>query len=184
MRCVYAIHEPSRAPRQPWLGTFLRSCSVEIVSVRLTGRSNPMRTRAPLISGEKSRTHLAMHVDHQIVFRAANLFEQIEKCQHRAPSAPALREIAPRKKNDIRERRMAAHDFRVLRRDQPVNPRTRITRAQLHQHRDRMHNIAQRRGLDQQNPRELGGSQRQCVGIPWGFSLTVQLLKSKSTWAA
>ena len=28
---------------------------------------------------EKSRTHLAMHVDYQIVFRAANLFEQIEE---------------------------------------------------------------------------------------------------------
>src|SRR2546423_8522795 len=80
---------------------------------------------------EKSRTHLAVHVDHQIVLRAANLFEQIEKIQHRAPPATSFRKIAPGKKNDIRKRRMAAHDFRVLRRDQPVNPRTRITRAQL-----------------------------------------------------
>ena len=97
---------------------------------------------------EKSRTHLAMHVDHQIVLRAANLFEQIEKFQHRSPSATSLREIAPSKKNDIRKRRMAAHDLRVLRRDQPVNPRTRITGAQFHQHRDRVHDITQRRGLN------------------------------------
>src|SRR5947209_18474749 len=88
----------------------------------------PDANARPTDEREKSRTHLAMHVDHQIVPRAANLFEQIEKIEHRAPPASSLREIAPSKKNGIRKRRMAAHDFRVLRRDQPVNPRTRITR--------------------------------------------------------
>jgi len=39
---------------------------------------------------EQRRTHLAMHVDHQIVFRATDLFEQLEECQHRAPSPPTL----------------------------------------------------------------------------------------------
>ena len=39
---------------------------------------------------KQSRTHLAMHVDHQIVFRATDLLEQIEKSQHRAASLPAL----------------------------------------------------------------------------------------------
>ena len=97
---------------------------------------------------EKSRTHLAMHVDHQIVLRAANLFEQIEKFQHRSPPATFFREIAPSKKNDIRERRMVAHDFRILRRDQPVNARTGITRTQLHKQRDGMDDVAQGRRFD------------------------------------
>src|SRR2546430_11127025 len=36
---------------------------------------------------EKSRTHLAMHVDHQIVLRAANLFEQIDRKSTRLNSS-------------------------------------------------------------------------------------------------
>src|SRR5436190_4367155 len=63
---------------------------------------------------EKSRTQLAMHVDHQIVLCATNLFEQIEKFQHCAPSPTWFGEIAPGKKDDIRKRRMIMHDFRVL----------------------------------------------------------------------
>src|SRR4029450_2825120 len=74
---------------------------------------------------EKSRTHLAMHVNHQIVLRAANLFEQIEKIQHRAPPTTLLRKIAPSKKNDVRQRWMAAHDLRVLRSGEPGNARAR-----------------------------------------------------------
>src|SRR5215471_16115523 len=35
---------------------------------------------------EQSRTHLAMHVDHQIIFRATDLFEQTEEAEYRAPS--------------------------------------------------------------------------------------------------
>ena len=35
-------------------------------------------------------------------------------------------------------------DLRVLGCDQPVNARTRITRAQLYQHWDRMHDVAER----------------------------------------
>src|SRR5262249_25572137 len=98
---------------------------------------------------EKSRTHLTMHVDHQVVFRTANLLEQIEEIEYRAPLATLFREIAPSEKNHVRKRRMAAHDFRVLGGDQPVNSGTRIARAQLYQHRDRVHDITQRRGLDQ-----------------------------------
>src|ERR1700757_2298728 len=93
---------------------------------------------------KQSRTHLAMHVDHQIVFRAPDLLEQIEKAEHGAPSLAGLREIATRKENHIRERGMMANDLRILRRDQPVNSRTRITRAQLYQHRDRMYHVAER----------------------------------------
>src|SRR6266516_6358375 len=81
---------------------------------------------------EKSRAHLTMHVDDQIVLRVTDLFEQIEKRHHCVPSPAALREIVPLKKNDIGERWMAAHDLCVLRSDQPVNSRARITRAQLH----------------------------------------------------
>ena len=51
---MYAIQEPSRAPRQQWFGTFLRSCSAEIVRENLIGRSNPMRTRAPLMSANNA----------------------------------------------------------------------------------------------------------------------------------
>src|SRR5580765_4974243 len=51
---------------------------------------------------EQSRTHLAMHVDHQIVFRAPDLFEQIKKAQRRAPFLPGLQEIASLEENHIR----------------------------------------------------------------------------------
>ncbi len=106
-----------------------------------------------------------MHIDHQIVFRTPDLFEQIEKAQHRPPLLPALREIAPRKKDHVRERGMMAHDLRVFRGNKPVNPRLRIARAQLDQHRDRVHDVAQRRRLDQQNARELSRLQGLCVTV-------------------
>src|SRR3954449_12442680 len=35
---------------------------------------------------KQSRTYLAMHVDHKIVFRATDLLQQIEKSQYCAPS--------------------------------------------------------------------------------------------------
>jgi hypothetical protein len=85
------------------------------------------------------------------------LFEQIEEAQRGAPSLAGLREIASRKENHIRERGMMTDDLRVLRRNQPINSRTGITGAQFYQHRDRVHHVAERRRLDQQNARELGG---------------------------
>ena len=93
---------------------------------------------------EQSRTHLAMHIDHQIVFRAPDLFEQIEEAQRGAPSLAGLREIASREENHIRERGMMTDDLRVLGRDQPVNARTGITRTQFYQHWDRVHDVAER----------------------------------------
>jgi hypothetical protein len=68
-----------------------------------------------------------MHIDHQIVFRAPDLFEQIEEAQRGAPSLAGLREIASREENDIRERGMMTDDLRVLGRNQPVNAGTGIT---------------------------------------------------------
>src|SRR6478752_4208748 len=106
---------------------------------------------------EQRRTHLAMHIDHQIVFRAPDLFEQTKEAEPSAPSLAGFREFASGEENHIRERGMMADDLRVLRRDKPVNARTWITRAQFYQHRDRMHDIAERRRFDQQNARELGG---------------------------
>src|SRR6476620_10273992 len=93
---------------------------------------------------EQSRTHLAMHVDHQIVFRAPDLFEKIKKAECRAPSLAGLREFASREENHIRERGMMTDDLRILRRDQPVDARTRITRTQFYQHRDGMHHVTER----------------------------------------
>src|SRR5262245_64098494 len=43
---------------------------------------------------EQSRTHLAMHVDHQVVFRAPDLFKEIEEAEQGAPSLARLRRIA------------------------------------------------------------------------------------------
>jgi len=123
---------------------------------------------------KQSRTHLAMHIDHQIVFRAADLFEQIKKAERCAPSLSGLREIAPRKENYIRERGMMTDNLRVLRRDQPVNSRTRITRTQFHQHWDRMHNVPERGRLDKQNTRELGGLQVR-LSCTRGMDLGLQL---------
>src|SRR6266576_3560778 len=130
---------------------------------------------------EKSRTHLTMHVDDQIIFRAADLLEQIKERHQCAPSSAARREIAPRKQNDIIERRMAAHDFGVLGGDQPVNARARITCSQLHQDWDCMDDIAQGRRLDDQNSREFRGLQFRCVRVlcPYVFDLAVQLLSRK-----
>ena len=64
-------------------------------------------------------------------------------------------------------------NLRVLRRDQPVNSRTRITRTQFHQHWDRMHNVAERGRFDQQDARELGGLQVRGRG-PCLISVAVQ----------
>src|SRR4029077_5858216 len=78
---------------------------------------------------EQSGPHLAMHVDHQIVFRAPDLFEQIKKAERSAPSLARFREFASSEENHTRERGMMTDDLRILRRDQPVNARTRITRT-------------------------------------------------------
>src|SRR5262245_35803416 len=43
---------------------------------------------------EQGRTRLAMHVDHQIVFRAPDLFKEIEEAEQGAPSLARLRRIA------------------------------------------------------------------------------------------
>src|SRR5262245_22193118 len=75
---------------------------------------------------------------------------------------------------------MATYDFRVLRRDQPINASLWITSSQFYQNRDRVHHVPQRRGLDQENPRKFGGSQGQPIGIVWEFSPAVQLPKGKS----
>src|SRR5215470_6729513 len=105
-------------------------------------KSNPNSCAAD--EGKQSRTHLAMHVDHQVVLRAPDLLEQIEEAECGAPFLSRLREIATRKENHIRERGMMTDHLGIIRRDQPVNSRTGITRAQLYQHWDRMHNVAQR----------------------------------------
>src|SRR5262245_55894950 len=123
-----------------------------------------------------------MHVDHQVVFRAPDLFKEIEEAEHGAPSLARLREIATRKENHIRERGMMTDDLRVFRRDQPVNSRMRITRTQFYQHRDRMHDVAERRRFDQQDARELGGMKTQPVLALnlCALDLPVQLTKDKS----
>src|SRR5215831_3144976 len=126
-------------------------------------KSNPNSRAAD--EREQSRTHLAMHVDHQIVFRAPDLFEQIEEAERGAPSLAALREIAACKENHIRERGMMTDDLRILRRDQPVNSRTRITRTQFYQHWYRVHDVAERGRFDQQNARELGRLQTGCLRL-------------------
>src|SRR5436190_10815119 len=76
---------------------------------------------------------------------------------------------------------MAAHDFGVLGCDQPVNPRARISRPQLHKDWDCMDDVAQGRRLDQQNAREFRGLQSRCVRVlcPYVFDLAVQLLSRK-----
>ena len=45
----------------------------------------------------------------------------------------------------------------ILRRDQPIDPRVRISGAKLHKNRQRVDDIPQRRGLDEQYPLELPG---------------------------
>jgi hypothetical protein len=131
---------------------------------------------------EQRRTDLAMHVDHQIVFRVPDLFEQIKKAQRSAPSLAGLGEFASGEENHIRERGMMTDDFRILRRDQPVNAGTRIARTQFYQHRDRMHDVAERRWFDQQNARELGSLKPEAVPVLnlCVLDLPVQFAKDKS----
>src|SRR2546430_3849400 len=127
------IRRPPRSTLFPYTTLFRSDWSI---------KSDPHAGAAD--ESEKSRTHLTMHVDDQIIFRAADLLEQIKERHQCAPFMAGLREIAPRKKNNIGERRMAAHDFGVLRGDQPVNPRVRVSRAQLYQHRYRVDDVAER----------------------------------------
>src|SRR6476660_748145 len=72
---------------------------------------------------EQSRTHLAMHVDHQIIFRATDLLEQIKEGEHDAPFLTWLEEIATRKENHSRQRGMMTNDLGILRCNQPINAR-------------------------------------------------------------
>jgi hypothetical protein len=107
------------------------------------------------------------------------LFKQIEETPCRTPPLAGLREIAPRKEDHIRERGMMTDDLCVLRRNQPIDSRTRITRAQFYQHRDRVNNVAECGRLDQQNARELDGLQIR----PWlvldlcCFGMVIQFAK-------
>src|ERR1700748_3629289 len=80
---------------------------------------------------------------------------------------------------------MMTDDFRILRRDQPVNARTRIARTQFYQHRNRMHDIAERRRFDQQNARELGSLKPEPVSVLnlCILDLPVQFAKDKSARA-
>src|SRR5438093_772032 len=52
--------------------------------------------------GEKRRTHLAVQIDDEVVFGAANLLEQIEKRANRLPSTTTSRKVTTRKKHDVR----------------------------------------------------------------------------------
>src|SRR6478609_5949199 len=72
--------------------------------------------------------------------------------------------------------------LRVLRCDQPVNARTRVTRTQLYQHWDRMHNVTERGRFDQQNVRELGSLEPGLVLILnlCVLDLPLQFAKDKS----
>src|SRR5215471_3686449 len=58
-------------------------------------KSNPHSCAAD--EGKQSGTDLPMHVDYQIVFRAPDLFEQVEKSECGAPSLAGFRKIATRK---------------------------------------------------------------------------------------
>src|SRR6516164_3024734 len=77
---------------------------------------------------EQSRTHLAMHVDHQIVFGAPDLLEQIEEAECGAPFLSRLGEIATRKEYHIRESVMMADRPRILPREQLFQSRPPTTR--------------------------------------------------------
>jgi hypothetical protein len=73
------------------------------------------------------------------------------------------------------------NDLRILRCNQPINSRTRITGAQFYQHGDRMHYVAERRRFDQQNARELGSLQRgSAVRNLCVLYLRVQFAKDRS----
>ena len=74
---------------------------------------------------------------------------------------------------------MMTDDFRILGCDQPVNARMRITGAQFYQHRDRMHNIAERGRFDQQNAREFGAFEPRAVRVVYvrSFELPIQFAK-------
>src|ERR1043166_9994663 len=95
-------------------GTFAGAAPAVVRNVLeiVLGRDCPREFDRPIKSNadtraanqrEQSRTHLAMHIDHQIIFCAPDLFEKIEKAQHRAPSLAPLREVATRKEDHIRE---------------------------------------------------------------------------------
>src|SRR5215471_6899918 len=91
-------------------GTFAGAAPAVVRDVleNVLGRNCPREFDRPIKSDpdsraadkrEQSRTQLAMHVDHQIVFRVPDLFEQIEEAEHSAPFLARLREIATRKEN-------------------------------------------------------------------------------------
>ena len=64
-----------------------------------------------------------------------------------------------------------SHKFGVFRSDEPVDLRVRETEAQFRQQLNRMHDVAQRRWFDQQDPAKILGAERfsfqaDTIGIP------------------
>src|SRR6187551_3276443 len=119
-------------------GTFAGAAPAAVRDVLeiVLGRNCPREFNRPIKSDadacaaderEQSRTQLAMHIDHQIIFGAPDLLEQIEEAERGAPLLAGLQEITTREQEHIRESGMMTNDFGVLRRNQPINARTRIT---------------------------------------------------------
>ncbi len=108
--------------------------------------------------GEYRGPELAMEIDDQVVMGPPELGEQANRTGRRRPAPAELREFLSREQDHVRKIGMMADQVGVFRRDQPIDPGIGIAGAELDKDRQRVNDIPQGRGLDEEDPPEFPGS--------------------------
>ncbi len=108
---------------------------------------------------------LAVEVDDQVVMHPPEVEEQSNRTGRCRPAPAELREFMAREEDHVRKVGMMADQVGIFRRDQPIDARVGIAGAELDQDRQRVNDISQGRGLDEEDPPEF---LRRDVGhLPW-----------------
>ena len=110
---------------------------------------------------EEAAAQLALQIDDEIVTARAQVREEPRQAgEPRTLPAPRPGPALPGKGDPAAHGGMAGDELGECRAEQPVDLGRRIAAPQLVHHRNSVHDIAQRRELDQQDPAEIGGAQR------------------------
>ena len=100
--------------------------------------------------GEYGAAQLALQIEHQVIFGGAQRGDQPRRADVRRRS-PRRRPFVAGKFDDIADRGILPQQFGDLGRHQPIDARLRIAPPQFVEHRKRVHDVADRRQLDQQD---------------------------------
>ena len=109
---------------------------------------------------DQGRPHLAVYIDHELITGPPQSGQQPYQLSGGAPVAANSRELLPIEEHDPGESRVMPHQFCVFRSDEPVDLRTGETEPQFRQQRDGMHDVAERRRLNQQDAAKIVRAER------------------------